>query len=177
MQQQNHLPMHKRWQNLEHFNSRLVPVALLGLLIIIIAELFFPVENQALKIGIKIADGIIIAIFVVDLIFLAIHSKNTRFFFRNYWLDILAVFPFALAFEVVEQIYRSITAAERLVIGQALFHEGLEAEKMLKEGAKEGKLVKMLRAVPRGIRLMTKSYFFEEFRKRRSRNHKKIRRR
>lgn len=165
--------MHRVFKKIEEYNRKFIPLALVALLVIIVLELFVHVENYTLERTIQILDGIIIAIFVVDLIFLAIHSKNTRFFFRNYWLDILAVFPFALVFTVVEEIYRGITAAERLVVGQALFHEGLEAEKLLKEGAKEGKLLKMLRAVPRGLRFITKSHYFEEFRKKRHTKYRK----
>lgn len=152
-------------RKVEEYNRKLIPAALIVLLIIIALELFVHIENQTLEITLKILDGIIITIFVVDLIFLAIHSKNTRFFFRNYWLDILAIFPFAVVFNVVEEIYRGITAAERIVLGQAVLHEGLEAEKLLKEGAREGKLVRMLRAIPRGLRFIAKSHYAKKFRR------------
>ncbi|HLC71101.1 MAG TPA: hypothetical protein VJI32_03785, partial [Candidatus Nanoarchaeia archaeon] len=82
--------MHTFFKKVEYYNRRLIPAALIALLIIIAIELFVHIENHTVEISLKILDGIIIAIFVVDLIFLAIHSKNTRFFFRNYWLDILA---------------------------------------------------------------------------------------
>lgn len=160
-------------EKIERYNRKLIPGALILLLAIIALELFVQIENHTLELAMKILDGIIIAIFVVDLIFLAIHSKNTRFFFRNYWLDILAVFPFAVVFNVVEEIYRGIAAAERIVIGQAVFHEGLEAEKLLKEGAKEGKLVRIVRAIPRGLRFISKSHYFESFRNKRNKNEQK----
>ena len=164
--------MHPLFEKIEKYNRKLIPVALIILLAVIIAELFLHIENTTARLALKIADGVIIAIFIVDLIFLALRSKDTRFFFRNYWLDILAVFPFAIVFNVIEQVYRSITAAERLVLGQALFHEGFEAEKLLKEGAKETKLVRVIRAVPRGLRFISKSHFLEDFRKKK---HRKIR--
>src|SRR3989338_8657423 len=126
--------MHRIFQKIEEYNRKLIPWALVALLLVIIIELFFHIENPVGKAILQLLDWIVIAIFAVDLIFLAIRSKNSRFFFRNYWLDILAVFPFALVFNLVEQVYRSITAAERIVLSQAIFHEGLEAEKLLKEG-------------------------------------------
>src|SRR3989338_11490566 len=100
--------MHVFFKKIEDYNRKLIPAALILLLVIIVLELFVHIENPIVKIVVQILDGLIIAIFVVDLIFLAIHSKNTRFFFRNYWLDILAIFPFAVVFNVVEEIYRGL---------------------------------------------------------------------
>ena len=79
--------MEEFWKKVEQINSKIIPYALVVLLVIIIYELFFHLENERIDLAVKVVDGIVIAIFVVDLIFLAIHSKNTRFFFKNYWLD------------------------------------------------------------------------------------------
>lgn len=160
------------WEKVEHTNSRLVPIALLALLGIIIVELLLPTENLVTKLVLKILDYGVIAIFVVDLIFLALKARSTRFFFRHYWLDILAVFPFGLLFNFVNTIYRSVVAVEGVVVSQAIFHETLEAERGIKEVARGERLAKMVRMGSRSLRVITKSHLFIRF----ERKHRKARR-
>jgi len=148
-------------EKIEHFNARLIPYALVVLLILIIVELFVKIENHYLETGKIITDYAIIVIFVIDLIFLAIRAKNAKFFFTNYWLDIIAVFPFAIIFGILEEFYRGIAAAERLVIGQAVLHESLEAEKII---AKESRVVRLIKIGPKMLRVITKSRLFTTFR-------------
>ncbi|MBI2665370.1 hypothetical protein HYX12_01985 [Candidatus Woesearchaeota archaeon] len=178
--------MDRFWKKVEKYNRKLIPFALVFLLVIIIIELFVHVKSHVLELAIKIVDYVIITIFLIDLIFLAIHSKNARFFFKNYWLDILAVFPFSLVFNIVDRIYRSFAIAEQLAVSQAILHESLEAEKVIakegklfeaeklisKEGklieaekliAKESRVVRYLRIIPRSLRVITKSKFFNTF--------------
>ena len=156
--------MHPLWEKIERYNTHLIPFALVALFIIIILELFVHVKNPLIQGIIHIVDYVVIAIFIVDLIFLAIHSKNTRYFFRNYWLDILAVFPLGLLFTTVERAFIVLVETERIVLGQAIIHETLEVEKIAaKEGVllKESKFLRTLRVIPRILRLITKSHFFQ----------------
>jgi len=161
--------MEKFWKKVEQINSKIIPYALVVLLVIIIYELFFHLENERIDLAVKVVDGIVIAIFVVDLIFLAIHSKNTRFFFKNYWLDILAVLPLGIVFRVVEEVYQGVAAAERIVISQAIGHEVLEAEKELKAVGKAERVAKFFRIGTRSLRLVTKSRLFTKFKTKRRR--------
>ena len=149
--------MNSFWEKVEHYNAKLIPPALIILLGIIIYELFLHVENHAVELMVKIADAMVIAVFVVDLIFLAKKAKSAKFFFRNYWLDILAVFPFVLFFRVLESAYRVAIATERLTLGQAILHETVEASKSAKALAKSGKIV---RIGARILRIVTKSRLF-----------------
>ena len=155
--------MKEVWIKVEHYNRKLIFPALIVLLGIIIIEIFGHVVDPTFQLFIEITDYIVITIFVIDLIFLAIRSKNARFFFRHYWLDLLAVFPFSLVFKIVEQTYLSAAAAERVFLGQGIVHESLEAERIV---AKERKLVRLLRAFPRGLRVIIKSRLFTKFSKR-----------
>ena len=141
------------WARIEKINRKLIPLALLLLLGIIIFELFIHSENETVIFWVKVADVAVITIFVIDLLFLAKRARSGKIFLREYWLDILAVFPFSLAFSAVENIYRSFAVTERLVVGQAIVHESLETEKLL---AKSGRFAKYGRILARGVRLSTK---------------------
>ena len=149
--------MHEFWEKVEHYNAKLIQPALIVLLAVIIFELFIPVENHTIELIVKIADALVIAVFVIDLIFLAKKAKSVKFFFKNYWLDIIAVFPFVLFFKIAESAYRIAIATERLTIGQAILHETVEASKSAKVLAKSGKVVRMGARI---LRILTKSRLF-----------------
>ncbi|MEW5896675.1 MAG: hypothetical protein AB1668_03215 [Nanoarchaeota archaeon] len=162
---------HEFWKRLgekvEHYNAKLIPFALVLLAAIIIYELFLHYENHTLELVVKILDGLVIAVFVVDLFFLAIRAKSVRFFFRNSWLDVLAVFPFSLFFEMVNALYRVVVATERIALGQAVAHETIEVGKEVSKEArilsKSGKAAKVIRIIARIVRIVTKSRFFTRF--------------
>lgn len=162
--------MRKSWRKLgelgekvEHYNAKLIPFALVVLAAIIIYELFLHYENHTLELAVKILDGLVIAVFVIDLIFLAVRAKNARFFFRNFWLDILAIFPFSLFFEMVNALYRVVVATERIAIGQAIAHETLEVSKEARVLSKSGKAARVIKMIARLVRIVTKSHFFTRF--------------
>ncbi len=144
------------WEKIEHYNSRLILPAVGLLLLVIIYELltYFEIiyfENRALELALEGIDYLIITIFVIDLIFLAIKAKSTKFFFKNYWLDILAVFPFVLASKAIGGIFR-IFALTEVEVGQAILHESLEVSKVTAEAEKIAKVEKAAK-LGRGIKL------------------------
>ena len=153
--------MKKFWEKVEHYNSKLITPALILLLGVIIFELFLHVENHTIELAVKMADWIIITIFVIDLIFLAKRSRNAKFFFKNYWLDIIAVFPFVIFFNVFNSLYKFVIATERIVVGQAIFHETVEASKGIKSLSRGEKLLRGVRIAARGLRVVTKSRLFK----------------
>ncbi len=159
--------MNKFWEKVEHGNTKLIPYTLVILLILIIVELFVRIENEALHFAIELIDYLIIAIFVIDLIFLAFRARSTSFFFKHYWLDLLAVFPFSLFFNLVSSVWRGLAALEELLVGQSIFHEILESEKFLEKESKlvtkGGKLAKFFRILARILRVVIKSRLFQEF--------------
>lgn len=149
--------MEEFWEKIEHYNSKLITPALILLLGIIITELFVHIENPTIELTLKVADALVILVFIIDLIFLAKKARSMKFFFKNYWLDIIAVFPFVLFFNVLESVYTIAIATERLTLGQAILHETVEASKSAKVFAKSGKVV---RIGARLLRLVTKSRLF-----------------
>lgn len=157
--------MNHFWKRVEEVNHHLIFPAIIVLLGVIIFELFIHTENETLKLVLEIADYLVIAVFVIDLIFLAIHAKSTKFFFKNYWLDLLAVFPFSLFFGFVGGFYRLFTLSEETVgMGQAIFHEGLEVEKAaVKAGSPATKVGKGIRVGARIVRVVSKTRIFTRF--------------
>lgn len=147
--------MHPFWEKVERWNSRLIPPALALLLIIIIFS-FIPHDEETSKI-ISIADGVVVAIFVIDLIFLAIKARSVKFFFSNYWLDVLAIFPFGLIFKSMDALYSGLAAAERFVIGQQILHEAVEVEKEAKFLSRGERLAKLFRGSARVLRFLSKT--------------------
>lgn len=152
--------MKKFWEKVEHYNIKLIPYALVILLGIIVMELFVHSENHYVELAIEIGDYFVLVVFVIDLIFLAIKARSTSFFFKHYWLDLLAVFPFSLIFSGISRIYAGVAEAERLLIGQSILHEAVETEKII---AKESKLLRIVRVMVRSLRLITKSRLFTQF--------------
>lgn len=162
--------MHPFWEKVEHYNAKLITPALIVLLGIIIYEWFLHIENHTIELVVKIANALVIAVFVIDLIFLARMAKSVKFFFRHYWLDIIAVFPFVIFFRVLESAYRVAIATERLTLGQAILHETVEASKSAKVLAKSGKVV---RIGARMMRVVTKSRLFMKVHHGRKKKHTK----
>jgi len=152
-------------EKVEYYNSKLIPPALIVLVGVIIFELFLHVEDETVLFWVHLADYAVITVFVIDLIFLARKAKSTKYFFKNYWLDILAVFPFVLMFRVFEFIRALRAAEEGVVIGQAIFHETMEAGKAVAKAEKFTKLGRSIRIVARSVRLATKINFLTRFKR------------
>ncbi len=118
--------MHK----IEVLVDKVIPYCLVLLLGIITLDLGFHefVEHHHLHPYILWADYFVIGVFIVDLIFKYMRTRYLKDFFRKFWLDILAVFPFFLIFRAFEF---AIGAWGQTA--QSILHESLEIEK---EGAK-----------------------------------------
>ncbi len=159
--------MHPFWEKVEHINHRLILPAIILLFFIIIFELFIHTENHMLELAVHIADYIVIAVFVVDLIFLGIRAKSTKFFFKNYWLDLIAVFPFALTFGIVGEFSRLFRASEEVVgVGQAIFHEGVEVTKATARVERFAKVGREIKIGVRVLRVVSKTRLFTRFHRR-----------
>lgn len=128
----------KRWlHKIEVIVDKAITPCLFILLAVIIIELGFAgmVEHYGLETYIHIADYIVVTFFVADLIFKYMKTRHLPEFFRKYWLDILAVFPFFLLFRFYEVTIGAFSPAltESTETAQKLLHEGVEVEK---EGSK-----------------------------------------
>jgi len=131
----------KRWlHKVEVIVDKLIVPVLLLLIVIIVLDLGFPQISQHYHIYMLIGDYFVIGIFVLDLIFKYIRVKNIHDFIKNYWIDILAVFPFFLFFRVFEGIAGLVSkgVGEGAQTVQSLLHTSLEVEK---EGVKVAEFV------------------------------------
>tara|TARA_Y100000310_G_C20411049_1_gene681999 strand:- start:189 stop:749 length:561 start_codon:yes stop_codon:yes gene_type:complete len=161
--------MNKFWEKVEHVNAKLIPYAILALLVVIILEVGGNWSKTIYDFAhhyhtyILILDYIVIGIFVVDLIFLGIKAKSVKFFFKSYWLDLLAVIPLAIGFTIASKMWRAVAAVGQVGIGQAILHETLEARKGISAIGRTQKVAKYIRVGARSLRVVTKSRLFQKF--------------
>lgn len=92
-----------RWHKIEVFVDKLIPYALVLLLVLIVSEVFFSDKLHYYSFFVSVVDVTIIGIFAVDLFFKYIHIKNIPRFIRTYFLEILALFPAFLIVRVLEE--------------------------------------------------------------------------
>ena len=156
--------MNKFWKKVEHINAKLIPYAILALSFVIIVEIFFKDFAHHYHTPILILDYLVIGVFVIDLIFLAIKAKSVKFFFKSYWLDLLAVIPLAIGFTIASKLWRAAAAAGQVGVGQAILHETLEARKGISALGRTQKVAKYIRIAARSIRVVTKSRLFNKLR-------------
>lgn len=148
----------KRWlHKLEKIVDIIIPYCLILLIFIIVLELGFHdfIYEHGLLLPIEIADYFVIFIFVLDLIFKYIRVRNIRKFFRKYWLEIIAVFPFFLIFRLAELAFGLTEISEGVKTAQSITHSTTELEKevavfkegerLLKEGEKIAKIERSTR--------------------------------
>ena len=96
--------MHIHLHKVEVLVDRIIPLSLFVLCIIIGMEIYYPETTEKYHTLFSILDGSIIALFVVDLTFKYIRVRSIPLFLRKYWLEILAVMPFAIAIRSFEYI-------------------------------------------------------------------------
>jgi len=148
------------WEKVEHINAKLITPAILVLTFVIVVELFFKDFAHHYHTPILVMDYFVLVVFVIDLIFLGIRAKSVKFFFKHYWLDLLAVIPMALMFTFVSKIYRALSAAGKIGVGQAILHETLEIRKGVSAATRSGRIAKFMRLGARSLRVITKSRLF-----------------
>lgn len=125
--------MKRQWKRLEIFVDKIIPYLLVILLIIIILDIFFKEIIEPFHLYVEIIDYIIIAFFVVDLIFKYLHSRKITDFFKHNWIEIIAVLPVFLVARIIEETVGFFLAAEDIARVQRIVHEGVKVEE---EGAK-----------------------------------------
>lgn len=152
------------WEKIEHYNSKLIAPSIVALLIIIVMELFVHPENHTVKIIIEVMDYLVLAVFIIDLAFLAAKAKSVTFFFKNYWLDIVAIIPIALIFTVFSYFYRTFLLAERVVVSQQIMHETLEAKKGLTFLSRTERFSKYIKIGARLVKVIAKSHALRNIR-------------
>lgn len=153
--------MHKFLEKLEKLVDKLIPYALVLLLILIFVE--FTIDTKPYEFILGIIDESILLLFIIDLIFKYHRVKTNMEFFKKYWLEIIAAFPFYLIIRVYAEIVelgRGVEEAQKILHSGALIKEGrlLEESKNLKifeeeaRLAKEARFFRTLRVAQRTIR-------------------------
>lgn len=162
----------KLWiHKVEHVVDKLIPPMLVVLMILIVVEIFFEEFAHHYEFWILLLDYLVIAVFVLDVVFKYIRYKPFTKFLSKSWLDILAIFPFAILFRVFEGFFEIFAASELIKKSQSIFHEAVELEKeagkIVKEVERVGKVARttrftrFIRPVARMPRLV-KAFAFHE---------------
>ncbi|MBT3865538.1 hypothetical protein HOF78_00355 [Candidatus Woesearchaeota archaeon] len=165
--------MKKGFHKLEHLVDKLIPYALLALLIVIIITFFFKDLAHTYEHQIEIVDIIVISLFVVDLGFKYIRVRKIKPFIKLYWLDILAVFPFYLFIRAAEEAYLLFRFSDTVKESQTALHAGIgikevtsiekETARIVREAEKLGKMsrskfairfIRPISRIPRFIKIL-----------------------
>ena len=162
----------KLWMHkVEHVVDKLIPPMLIALIFLIVIELFFHDFAHHYEFWIILADYVVISVFVLDVIFKYIRIKPFKSFLRKSWLDIIAIFPFALMFRVFEGFFEIFAASEIIKESQSVLHSAVEMEKeagkIVREVERAGKaarttrFARFIRPIARAPRLV-KAFAFHE---------------
>lgn len=162
----------KLWMHkVEAIVDKLIPPMLIILMFLIVVEIFFEEFAHHYEFWIILLDYIVIAVFVLDVIFKYIRIHPFKKFLRKSWLDIIAIFPFAILFRFFEGFFEIFAASELIKKSQSIFHEAVELEKeagkIVKEAERVGKVARttrfarFIRPVARAPRLV-KAFAFHE---------------
>lgn len=151
----------KQWYHpIEKIIKKLILPAIIILLFIIITEFFFHSKIEPYILYFEILDGIIIFIFVLDLLFEYLKIRKFWPFIKKSWLDIIAIFPFFLLFRALERLYLVIRFGEEITEAQKVLHEGIEIAKEAKLARTtdivktESRFMRFLRPTLRSLRLI-----------------------
>ncbi len=141
---------------IERINSRILPYALILLALLIFIELILSIENEWIHLLFIVVDYFVIAVFVLDLYFIARHCKSRKYFFKNYWLDILAVFPFFLAFRFFDETYKILSTVSRGLEEQQVLTEGAKLRRGIMVSSRASRFARLGRLAARSLRLFSK---------------------
>ncbi len=90
----------------EKFFDKMIVPALLVLVVIVVADIFFTDLKYEYETYFFYADVLVISIFVGDLSFKFRRASDWPGFLRREWLEILAVIPFFWIFRLVDSVVR-----------------------------------------------------------------------
>ncbi|MDD4983365.1 MAG: hypothetical protein PHH82_00810 [Candidatus ainarchaeum sp.] len=150
-------------KKVDRINSRIMPLVLVLLIFVIFYSIFGNTKLPGMQLVFEIIDILVIVVFGTDLIIIYKRSKNVRFFFTHHWLDILAVFPFGLIFGAINRTYLIFAETEKILVGQAIVHEAIKGDKMVKFLSKFDAIPKMIKAISTNLRKFTKSRLFQKY--------------
>src|SRR3989344_6226035 len=139
----------KRWIHfIEVFVDKIIPYLVLLLLLIIIGEFAFQELTEHYRNYVNTADYIILSFFAVDLCFKFYRVRNVKLFFKKYWLEGIAVFPFVLVFRLFEEIFILFRFTAPIEEGQKGLHGITEGIQL----GEEQKIIRELQELEKGTR-------------------------
>ncbi len=158
----------KPWlHKIEHLVDRIIPLSLVVLFLIIIGEFFFYDVLQPYHAIINTIDYSIIGLFILDLGFKYVRIHNIPRFFRECWLEIVALLP---VFFVV-RVFEMFVPLTRLDLASDAAHGLIEAEAkwglLAKEAERTGEasrlavLQRIIRPLARLPRFLKAFSFYE----------------
>ncbi len=161
-------------EQLEILVDEVIPYCLIVLAIILVIEFFFVSIATAYTVEIEVVDILILVIFITDLVFKYFESKTFGFFFKHYWLEIIAVLPLYWFFRAFEgAIVYFQTLREGTVEAQKLVHVGAgiqeaqlissasEEERILAEVTRAERFERFIKPIARTPRALEATEFFE----------------
>ena len=149
--------MNRYLRILESITHELIPYLLIGLAFIIIVDnpLWILYNLHQFESTLIVFDAIVVFFFVTDLVFKWFKIRNATKFIKLYWIDLIAVFPFYLAFRLFSEISALFRlGSEVSETAQKIAHETIliRETELLKE-ARNIEEVRMLRESRPFIRL------------------------
>lgn len=149
--------MPEKASRFEIFVDSLMPFAILALIIIIVADIFFSKFSKQYSLFIDLIDLAVIWLFAMDMIFKLKHAKSIPRFLREHWFYIIAIFPFFLVIRLLERFYQiSLSAAS----SQTTILLGRYISTFLKE-SRILKGIEIFRFLNISARLVRAFYFYE----------------
>jgi hypothetical protein len=150
---------------IEIFVDKAIPYLVLLLVFIIIGEFAFHDFMNKYKLYVTIADYFIIGFFVIDLAFKFYRVRNVKLFFKKYWLEVIAVFPFVVVFRLFEEIALVFRITGQIEEGQRVLHSVAEIgkigeeQKIIRELSALEKETRVFRSIQESTRLSRTSMF------------------
>ena len=162
--------MHIHLHKVELWVDRIIPFSLLVLCIIIGMEIYYPLTAERYHALFSILDGSIIMLFAADLGFKYMRVRNFPLFLRTYWLEIIALMPFAIAirsFEYILPLLRLRRLEKVSDSAHGVLETGSKWSLIVKEAESAGKASRLtvansfLRPIARMPRFLQALVFYE----------------
>ena len=150
-------------KKVDKINSKFMPFILLLLIFVIFYNIFGDLDRPGMQLTFEIIEALVITVFSIDLIVIYKKSKDIGFFFTHHWLDILAVFPFGFIFGAINRTYLLFAETEKILVGQAIVHEAVKGDKLVKFLTKFDTIPKTIKAISSSLRSITKSRLFQKY--------------
>ncbi len=149
--------MHNTLKKIEKAVDRAIPFLVVVLAIIIVLQ--FVIDLEYYEPWITYVDYLIVAFFVIDLIFKWFKIKNVLKFLKFYWVDIIAVFPLYLLFRVYSSATAFLKIGEEISESQKIAHEVVlvRETKLFREGRLLRALSRESRPLIRGLQFFQRS--------------------